>query len=85
MENDNKRLNTQVEEIVRIINFLVEITQKANDKQSESMETVNALALQLNLTAEENSKFDWKKFIADTSVNGIFLGIQLYLKQHGLL
>lgn len=64
---------------------MVEGTKEADENQEEMMRQALALAVQLNVTVEENSKFNWKELLANTSINAVFLGIQCFLHQHGIL
>ncbi len=85
LEEKNEKLNVQLDEIIGAIKLLVEVTRDVGDTQEKNMTQANALALQLCVTAEENVKFDWKTFLANTSANGLMLGLQVFLHQHGLI
>ena len=74
-----------MEKIVEVIELLVDVTKDASDVQEENMEQANALALQLCVIAEENGKFKLKEFLSNTTANGLILGLQVFLNQHGLL
>ena len=85
LEQENGQLNSQLKEIVEVITLLVNVTKDASSTMDDDMKQANALALQLCVTSEENEKFDWKTFLANTSINGVMLGLQIFLHQHGLL
>ena len=44
-----------------------------------------ALAIQIDMSITENGKFDWKNALTNTTTTGLFMGLQVYLHNKGLL
>ena len=84
LREKNEDLSAKLQEILNTINMLVDLTKETSENQEEMMKQALSLAVQLNVTTEENGKTDWKAIFANTSVSTMLLGLQLYLKQHGL-
>lgn len=53
--------------------------------QKELLRQAVALAVQIDMSITENGKFDWKNAFANTTTTGLFMGLQVYLHNKGLL
>jgi predicted RNase H-like nuclease (RuvC/YqgF family) len=85
LKEKNEILVSKLDEINNVINLLVNATREESKNQEDVMEQALALAVQLNVATEENSKVNWKELIANTSINTVLLSLQVFLNQRGLL
>ncbi len=85
LKEKNETLNIKLEEIAKVITELASITKEECENQDDMMKQALALAVQLNITAEENTKLSWKDVLANTSAGAFILGLQVFLHQRGVL
>lgn len=85
LREKNDMLSEKLQGITDIIESLAEFSKEASEDQEELMKQALSLAVQLNVTAEENGKFNWKETFANTSISAAMVGLQVFLHQHGLI
>ena len=85
LREKNDSLTEKLQAINDVIERLVSISKEMGEDQEELMKQALSLAVQLNVTEEENGKFNWKETFANASISTGMIGLQMFLHQHGLL
>lgn len=85
LREKNDMLSEKLQSIADIIESLVEFSKEASEDQEELMKQALSLAVQLNVTVEENGKLNWKEKFANMSISAVMVGLQVFLHQHGLI
>ena len=85
LKEKNEMLMSKLELICDVINQLADCYKESSENQEEAIKQALALVVQLNVTAEDNQKENWKDILTGTSAGTILLGLQVLLHQHGLI
>lgn len=85
LKENNKLLSEKLKGINRTLDDLFNLTELTSSEQTELMREANDLAKQIEINIVKNGKFDIKDFAVNTSVTGLFMGLQVFLHNKGLL
>lgn len=85
LKRENENLSQRLAEMNKILGNLFELEEENGDDQKELLRQAVALAVQIDMSITENGKFDWKGALANTTTTGLFMGLQVYLHNKGLL
>lgn len=85
LRNENERLSESLTGIQNILSRLFDLEQETGDDQTELLRQATALAVQIDMSINENGKFNWKDFIGNTTSSGLILALQVYLHSKGIL
>lgn len=85
LKRENEWLSQKLDKVGSILGDLFEFEEGKVDEQTELMRQAVALAVQIDMSITENGKFDWKGTLANTTTTGLFMGLQVYLHNKGLL
>lgn len=85
LKRENEWLSQKLDKVGSILGDLFEFEEGKVDEQTELMRQAVALAVQIDMSIAENGKFDWKGTLANTTTTGLFMGLQVYLHNKGLL
>ncbi len=69
----------------QLLGNLFDLESEQGEEQREQMRQALALAVQIDMSITENGKFDWKDALANTTTTGLFMALQVYLHNKGLL
>ena len=83
LEEQNESLELRLQGLYDTINQLADSIKETSQNRDEIMERALALAVQLNETADESRKPNWKEILSDLSIDTVILGLQIFLKQKG--
>ena len=86
LREQNKILNQRISDISDILNALVDESEENSENREKLMQQMLALAVEMNVTLDDvSSGVNWKGTGVNTAVTGVFMGLQCYLHQKGLL
>lgn len=85
LKRENESLSQRLDEMSKILGGLFELEEENSDEQKELLRQAVALAIQIDMSITENGKFDWKNALTNTTTTGLFMGLQVYLHNKGLL
>lgn len=85
VKRENENLSQRLTEMNKILGNLFELEEENGDDQKELLRQAVALAVQIDMSITENGKFDWKGALVNTTTTGLFMGLQVYLHNKGLL
>lgn len=85
LKRENEWLSQKLDNMGSILGDLFEFEEGKADEQTELMRQAVALAIQIDMSITENGKFDWKGTLANTTTTGLFMGLQVYIHNKGLL
>jgi uncharacterized protein YoxC len=85
LEKENERLSESLIGMESTLKNLFEYEKDSGEEQNELLRQATALAVQIDMSINENGKFDWKSLFANTNSTGIFMAIQVYLHSKGLI
>lgn len=85
LKRENESLSQRLDEVSKILAGLFELEEENGDEQKELLRQAVALAIQIDMSITENGKFDWKNALTSTTTTGLFMGLQVYLHNKGLL
>lgn len=81
LKSENQRLKDYLE----LINNLFAMEKENSEEQIELLRQATAIAVQIDMSINENGKFNWKELLANTSSATVFTAIQVFLHSKGLL
>ena len=81
LKSENQRLKESIE----VINNLFALEKDNSEEQIELLRQATAIAVQIDMSINENGKFNWKELLANTSSATVFTAIQVFLHSKGLL
>lgn len=85
LQKENDILNEKLLGIHQVLKNLFELEKENGENQEELMKQALSLAVQIDMSIADNGKFDWKGALSNISTSGLFMGLQVYLHQHGLI
>lgn len=86
LREQNKILNQRISDISDILNALVDESEENAENREKLMQQMLALAVEMNVTLDDvSSGVNWKGTGVNSAVTGVFMGLQCYLHQKGLL
>lgn len=85
LKRENESLSQKLDEVNRVLGNLFDLEAENGDDQKELLRQAVALAVQIDMSIAENGKFDWKGTLANTTTTGLFMALQMYLHNKGLI
>lgn len=85
LKRENESLSQKLDEVNGILENLFELDAENGDDQKELLRQAVTLAVQIDMSIAENGKFDWKSALTNTTTTGLFMALQVYLHNKGLL
>jgi len=85
LKRENENLSNKLDDVSKILGKLFGLEEENGEEQKELMRQAVALAVQIDMSIADNGKFDWKEVLANTTASGLFMALQVYLHNKGLL
>lgn len=84
LKRENENLSQRLNDIQLILLNLFSVEVDNGKDQQELMKQAIELASKIDMSIAATGKFDWKGVAADTTITGLFMALQVYLRSKGI-
>ncbi len=85
LKRENEKLLNQLNDVKVLIGNLFDMEDIKGEEHKILMQQAIELASKIDASIIANGKFDWKTVFADTSITGMFMALQIYFHNKGLM
>lgn len=85
LRKENSYLSSTLDEMNNVLKSLFEFEKEIGNDNNDLLRQATALAVQIDMSINENGKLNWKELLANYTSSAIFMGIQVFLHNKGLL